>query len=321
MAAIVNGLALSKLRPYGASFFVFADYARPAMRLSALMELPAIYIFTHDAMGDGEDGPTHQPVEHLASLRAIPGLVTMRPGDANEVVEAYRYIMRLRHEPAVLALSRQALPTLDRGKYAPASGVSHGAYVLADAPEGKPEVILIASGSELILAVQAHEILIAEGIRSRVVSMPSWDVFEQQTREISGLRIAARRGGTHRDRTGIDLRMGALCRLLRARHRHGDFWGFGATERTPKEVWVRAGQGSAVRERIAGPVVSHECRQSGCPGSANDRSSERRSKRLELSPGGCPGSRRRQFLHLLPRALPEWNCCSSIVRMTIGPRA
>ena len=147
------------------------------------MELPAIYIFTHDAMGDGEDGPTHQPVEHLASLRAIPGLVTMRPGDANEVVEAYRYIMRLRHEPAVLALSRQALPTLDRSKYAPASGVSRGAYVLADAPDGKPEVILIASGSELILAVQAHEKLTAEGIRSRVVSMPSWDVFEQQTRK------------------------------------------------------------------------------------------------------------------------------------------
>ena len=183
MAAIVNGLSLSKLRAYGASFFVFCDYARPAMRLSALMELPAIYIFTHDAMGDGEDGPTHQPVEHLASLRAIPGLVTMRPGDANEVVEAYRYIMRLRHEPAVLALSRQALPTLDRSKYAPASGVARGAYVLADAPEGKPEIILIASGSELILAVQAHEKLIAEGIRSRVVSMPSWDVFEQQTRK------------------------------------------------------------------------------------------------------------------------------------------
>jgi transketolase len=183
MAAIVNGLALSGLRAYGASFFVFADYARPAMRLSALMELPAIYIFTHDAMGDGEDGPTHQPVEHLASLRAIPGLVTMRPGDANEVVEAYRYIMRLRREPAVLALSRQSLPTLDRSKYAPASGVSRGAYVLADAPGGKPEVILIASGSELILAVQAHEKLIAAGIRSRVVSMPSWDVFEQQTRK------------------------------------------------------------------------------------------------------------------------------------------
>ena len=183
MAAIVNGLSLSKLRAYGASFFIFCDYARPAMRLSALMELPAIYIFSHDAMGDGEDGPTHQPVEHLASLRAIPGLVTLRPGDANEVVEAYRYIMRLRHEPAVLALSRQALPTLDRSKYAPASGVAHGAYVLADPPDGSPEVILIASGSELILAVQAHEQLIAEGIRSRVVSMPSWDIFENQTRK------------------------------------------------------------------------------------------------------------------------------------------
>jgi transketolase len=183
MAAIVNGLALSKLRAYGASFFVFADYARPAMRLSALMELPAIYIFTHDAMGDGEDGPTHQPVEHLASLRAIPGLVTFRPGDANEVVEAYRYIMRLKNEPAVLALSRQPLPTLDRTRYAPATGVSHGAYVLADPPKDRPEVILIASGSELILAVEAHEKLIAEGIRSRVVSMPSWDIFEKQTRK------------------------------------------------------------------------------------------------------------------------------------------
>jgi transketolase len=183
MAAIVNGLSLSKLRAYGATFFIFSDYARPAMRLSALMELPTIYIFTHDAMGDGEDGPTHQPVEHLASLRAIPGLVTLRPGDANEVVEAYRYIMRLRHEPAVLALSRQPLPTIDRSKYAPASGVAHGAYVLADPPERSPEIILIASGSELILAVHAHEQLIADGIRSRVVSMPSWDIFENQTRK------------------------------------------------------------------------------------------------------------------------------------------
>jgi transketolase len=183
MAAIVNGLSLSKLRAYGASFFIFSDYARPAMRLSALMELPAIYIFTHDAMGDGEDGPTHQPVEQLASLRAIPGLVMLRPGDANEVVEAYRYIMRLRHEPAVLALSRQPLPTLDRSRYADASGVAHGAYVLADAPGGSPEVILIASGSELILAVTAHEQLMAEGIRSRVVSMPSWEIFEKQTRK------------------------------------------------------------------------------------------------------------------------------------------
>ena len=183
MAATVNGLSLSKLRAFGATFFIFSDYARPAIRLSALMELPTIFIFTHDAMGDGEDGPTHQPVEHLASLRAIPGLVTLRPGDANEVVEAYRYIMQLRHQPAVLVLSRQPLPTLDRKKYAPASGVARGAYVLADASRGNPEVILIASGSEVSLAVEAHEQLVAAGIRSRVVSMPSWDVFEHQSQE------------------------------------------------------------------------------------------------------------------------------------------
>ena len=183
MAATVNGMSLSKLRPFGATFFIFSDYARPAIRLSALMELPTIFVFTHDAMGDGEDGPTHQPVEQLASLRAIPGLVTLRPGDANEVVEAYRYIVQLRHEPAVLALSRQLLPTLDRTKYAPASGVARGAYVLGEAPGGNPEVILIASGSEVSLAVEAHEKLIAEGIRSRVVSMPSWDIFDHQTQE------------------------------------------------------------------------------------------------------------------------------------------
>jgi transketolase len=183
MAAIVNGLSLSKLRAFGATFFIFSDYARPAIRLSALMELPTIFVFTHDAMGDGEDGPTHQPVEQLASLRAIPGLVTLRPGDANEVVEAYRYIVQLRHEPAVLALSRQPLPTLDRTKYAPASGVARGAYVLADSPGGNPDVILIASGSEVILAVEAHEQLLAEDIRSRVVSMPSWDIFDHQTQE------------------------------------------------------------------------------------------------------------------------------------------
>jgi transketolase len=183
MAAIVNGLSLSKVRAFGATFFIFSDYARPAIRLSALMELPTIFVFTHDAMGDGEDGPTHQPVEQLASLRAIPGLVTLRPGDANEVVEAYRYVVQLRHEPAVLALSRQPLPTLDRAKYAAASGVARGAYVLADASAGNPEVIIIASGSEVILAVEAHEQLVAEGIRSRVVSMPSWDIFDHQTQE------------------------------------------------------------------------------------------------------------------------------------------
>ena len=181
MAAITNGLSLSKLRPFGATFFIFSDYARPRIRLAALMELPALFVFTHDAMGDGEDGPTHQPVEHLASLRAIPGLITLRPGDANEVLEAYRCVLQLRHQPAALALSRQPLPTLDRSKYAPASGVAQGAYVLADAPGGNPEVIIIATGSEVSLAVQAHENLLSEGIRSRVVSMPSWEIFDQQT--------------------------------------------------------------------------------------------------------------------------------------------
>ncbi|HUA39103.1 MAG TPA: transketolase [Candidatus Sulfopaludibacter sp.] len=183
MAAIVNGMSLSKLRPFGATFFIFSDYARPAIRLSALMELPTFLVFTHDAMGDGEDGPTHQPVEHLASLRAIPGLVTLRPADANEVVEAYRYVLQLRHKPAVFVLSRQPLPTLDRSQYASAAGVARGAYVLADAPGNDPELILIASGSEVSLAVQAHERLVAEGIRSRVVSMPSWDIFEHESPE------------------------------------------------------------------------------------------------------------------------------------------
>jgi transketolase len=183
MGAIVNGLSLSKLRAFGATFFVFSDYMRPTIRLSALMELPCIFVFTHDAMGDGEDGPTHQPVEHLASLRAIPGLSTLRPADANEVVEAYRHILQLRHKPSVLVLSRQPLPTLDRSKYAPASGLARGAYVLADTPGGNPEVILIASGSEVSLAADAHELLLAAGIRSRVVSMPSWDIFEDQSQE------------------------------------------------------------------------------------------------------------------------------------------
>ena len=183
MGAILNGLSLSKIRPFGSSFLIFSDFGRPSIRLSALMEIPVIYIFTHDSIGVGEDGPTHQPVEQLASLRAIPGLVTLRPADANEVVEAYRYIMQLHHEPAVLVLSRQALPVLDRNRYAPASGVARGAYVLADPPGGDPEVVFIASGSEVSLAVAAHEKLVAQGIRSRVVSMPSWEIFDHQPRE------------------------------------------------------------------------------------------------------------------------------------------
>ena len=180
MAAILNGLSLSKLRVFGSTFVIFSDYARPAIRLAAIMELPVIFALSHDAMGDGEDGPTHQPVEQLISLRAIPGLVVLRPADANEVVEAYRVVMPLRHEPALLALSRQPLPTFDRGKYASAAGLARGAYVMADAPGGAPEIILIASGSEVALIVDAHERLAERGIRSRVVSMPSWDLFEHQ---------------------------------------------------------------------------------------------------------------------------------------------
>jgi len=204
MAAVMNGLSLSKLRPFGGTFLIFSDYARPAIRLAAIMELPVVFVFTHDAMGDGEDGPTHQPVEQLASLRAMPGLITLRPGDANEVVESFRYIMQLRHQPVVLALSRQALPTLDRSKYALPNGVAHGAYVLADAPGSDPEVIIIGSGSEVSLAVEAHETLVAEGIRSRVVSMPSWEIFDHQTKEYRNsvlppsvsARVAVEQGST-----------------------------------------------------------------------------------------------------------------------------
>ena len=180
MGAILNGLSLSKVRPFGAGFLIFSDYGRPAIRLSALMELPVIHIFTHDSIGVGEDGPTHQPVEHLASLRAIPGLIDLRPADANEVVEAWRVIMQLHHEPVALILSRQNLPTFDRQKYASAAGVAKGAYVLADAANGRPDVLLIGTGSEVQLCVTAYEQLKAEGINARVVSMPSWELFEQQ---------------------------------------------------------------------------------------------------------------------------------------------
>ena len=180
MGAILNGLSLSKVRPYGSGFLIFSDYSRPTIRLSALMEIPVIYVFTHDSIGVGEDGPTHQPIEQLASLRAIPGLITLRPADANEVVEAWKFIMNLRHEPVALILSRQALPTFDRNIYGEASGLTKGAYVLADAPNGHPEVLLLATGSEVFKCVKAYEQLNAEGIKSRVVSMPSLELFEQQ---------------------------------------------------------------------------------------------------------------------------------------------
>jgi len=181
MAAVCNGMALSGLRAYGATFFVFTDYMRPSMRLAAIMKLPVLYVLTHDSIGVGEDGPTHQPVEHLAALRAMPNLLVMRPGDANEVAEAYRTLLPRNDAPAALVLTRQNLPTLDREKYAPAAGVHRGGYVLADAPDALPEVILIGTGSELSLCVEAHEQLTAEGIKARVVSLPCWELFEEQS--------------------------------------------------------------------------------------------------------------------------------------------
>jgi transketolase len=183
MGSILNGMSTSKIRPFGSGFLIFSDYMRAPIRLSALMELPVIYIFTHDSIGVGEDGPTHQPVEQLISLRAIPGLTVLRPGDANEIAEAWRLIMEFRHQPVCLILSRQNMPTLDRTKYAPASGLAKGAYVLADALDGEPEVILIGTGSEVSLCVDAYEKLTAEGIKTRVVSMPSWELFDHQPKE------------------------------------------------------------------------------------------------------------------------------------------
>src|SRR5262249_29290701 len=180
MGAVINGMALSKLRAYGSGFLIFSDYGRGALRLGALMHVPVLYVFTHDSIGVGEDGPTHQPIEHLASLRAMPGMCLIRPGDANEVAEAYKVAMQTKHAPVVLALTRQGVPTFDRTKYAPASGLAKGGYVLADVKDGTPELLLIASGSEVSLCMEAYEKLTAEGVKARVVSLPSWDLFEKQ---------------------------------------------------------------------------------------------------------------------------------------------
>ena len=180
MGASVNGITVSGIRAFGATFFNFSDYMRASIRLAALMEIPSIFIFTHDSIGVGEDGPTHQPIEQLASLRAMPNLIVLRPGDANEVVEAWKIIAQLQHQPVALVLTRQNLPTFDRTKYGAASGTARGAYVLADASGGKPEVILLGTGSEVSLCVEAYEKLKAEGVQARVVSMPSWEIFERQ---------------------------------------------------------------------------------------------------------------------------------------------
>ena len=287
------------------------------------MELPTIFVFTHDAMGDGEDGPTHQPVEHLASLRAIPGLVTLRPADANEVVEAYRYIMQLRHKPAVLALSRQPLPTLDRSRYAPASGVARGAYVLADAPGGNPEVILIASGSEVSLAVDAHETLLAEGIRSRVVSMPSWDIFDHQTQEYRDsvlppnvkARVAVEQASTF----GWERYVGTSGRVIGMK----TFRSLGAAQGAPEEIWLRAGPGGCGSERAAGQGVNRDASSSTKP-SPKRRCPLRRRVLRVLDAALLSGPR--LFLAVSisasSRGTPQaWSCCSSTGRMMPDPRA
>ncbi len=251
MAAIVNGMSLSKLRAFGATYFIFSDYARPAMRLSALMELPTLMVFSHDAMGDGEDGPTHQPVEQLISLRAVPGLMLLRPADANEVVEAYRVVMQLRHQPAVVVVSRQPLPTFDRTKYASAAGVARGAYVMADAAGGTPEIILIGSGSEVALVVGAHEVLTSQGIRSRVVSMPSWDIFEHQPQSYRDSVLPPKRHGAHCGGAGVGPGLGSLCRPGRQGHRHADLRCFGTAEGAAAKFRFRTGTGRRHGQGVA----------------------------------------------------------------------
>ncbi|MGH7442330.1 MAG: transketolase-like TK C-terminal-containing protein, partial [bacterium] len=183
MAAALNGLALSKVRPYGSTFLIFSDYLKPALRLSALMELPVIHVFTHDSIGVGEDGPTHQPVEQLLAMRSIPGLLVVRPCDANETAEAWRVLLLQKHRPAALVLSRQALPTLDRKDLGPAAGLAQGAYILKEARQGAPKVLLLATGSEVSLCLDAWVALDRQGVPARVVSMPCWELFEEQTPE------------------------------------------------------------------------------------------------------------------------------------------
>jgi transketolase len=178
--AFVNGMALAGLRPFASSFLVFSDYCRGALRISALMEVPSIFIWTHDSINLGEDGPTHQPIEQLASLRAMPGMIVLRPADANEVTECWRVIMGIKDRPVCLVLSRQPLPTFDRSRYAPANGVARGGYVLAEAASGRPDVLLLATGSEVALCLEARERLEQEGIGARVVSLPSWEIFDEQ---------------------------------------------------------------------------------------------------------------------------------------------
>ena len=211
-ATACNGMSLCKLRPLWSTYLTFSDYGRPGIRLSALMELPVIHLFTHDSIGLGEDGPTHQPIEQLASLRAMPHLDVIRPADANEVAEAWRLAIERTHNPVALVLTRQNVPVFDRSRYASAEGVRRGGYVLADSEDGDPELILIATGSEVQLALGAHEKLAGEGIRSRVVSLPCWEIFDRQDAGLPRRGAAAGRHRPGRDRGGLDAGLGALRR-------------------------------------------------------------------------------------------------------------
>ena len=241
MAAVVNGLSLSKLRPYGATYLIFSDYAREPIRLSALMEIPSIWIFTHDSIGLGEDGPTHQPVEQLASLRAMPGLVTIRPCDANEAAEAWRVLMRLQHSPVALVLTRQAVRTLDRSRYASAAGLERGAYVLADPDGGEPDLILIGTGSEVQLCVDAYEQLTSEGEKVRLVSMPSWELFDQQPLEYRQEVLPSSVRRARLGRAGLDARLGALRRHAGRDDRDAHVRRLRAPEGRSEEVRLHSG--------------------------------------------------------------------------------
>jgi len=246
MAAILNGMSLSHVRPYGAGFLIFSDYARASIRLSAIMEIPTIHVFTHDSIGVGEDGPTHQPIEQLASLRAVPGMHIFRPGDANEMVEAWKVIMKFRHEPALLLASRQPIPVLDRTKFAPASGVAKGGYILADAEGGKPDVILIASGTEVPLSVEAYEKLKVEGVKARVVSLACWELFAAQDQSyrdsVLPPSIKAR----------VNLRLGTVCGAGRQDCGYAHVWRFGSTQRPAEAFRVYCRRRCRSRERRCG---------------------------------------------------------------------
>jgi transketolase len=235
MAAIINGMSLTKLRPFGATFFVFTDYMRGGLRLSALMGIPVIYILTHDSIGVGEDGPTHQPIEHLAIARATPGLIVLRPADANEVVEAWKVVMQLQHEPALLVLTRQAVPTLDRTRFASAAGLTRGAYVLADSAGASPDVLLLATGSEVPLCVEAYEQLVKEGIRARVVNMPSWELFERQDR---AYRSASGRKSAGLSRNGKHIWLGPLRWSNGPEYRDAQLRRFRANQGAAKSFWL-----------------------------------------------------------------------------------